>query len=107
VVWPLSVISLSDCCGRTVPDLNAGRRQPQQELSNEQKKSLMPISKRFEWKKAQNIPHYYPFVAVLWNRNYLLRFRFRLWKSFGSGSFLIRQKVEVPAIQVPVSTTML
>ncbi len=24
--------------------------------------------------------------AVLWNRNYLLRFRFRLLKSFGSGS---------------------
>jgi hypothetical protein len=24
-------------------------------------------------------------AAVLWNRNDLLRFRFRLWKSFGSG----------------------
>ncbi len=25
-------------------------------------------------------------LAVLWNRNYLLRFRFRLLKSYGSGS---------------------
>ncbi len=24
--------------------------------------------------------------TVLWNRNHLLRFRFRLWNSFGSGS---------------------
>jgi hypothetical protein len=67
----------------------------------------MPISKRFEWQKAQNIPHYYPIVAVLWNRNDLLRFRFRLWKVSVLVPFFIRQKVEVPANQVPVSTTLL
>jgi hypothetical protein len=61
-------------------------------LNKTKNKSLMPISKRFEWQKAQKIPHYYAFVAVLWNRNDLLRFRFRLWKSFGSGSFSYKAK---------------
>ncbi len=49
------------------------------------------------------------FSAVLWNRNYFLRFRFRLlksygsgsdfWKSYGSGSYFWKVTVPVP---VPV-----
>jgi hypothetical protein len=41
--------------------------------------------------------------SVLWNRNYLLRFRFRFWllKSYGSGSDPNFWKVMVP---VPVPT---
>ena len=41
--------------------------------------------------------------AVLWNRNYLLQFRFRFWllKSYGSGSGSNFWKVMVP---VPVPT---
>ncbi len=45
------------------------------------------------------------FYAVLWNRNYLLRFRFRFWllKSYGSGSGTNFWKVMVP-VPVPVPT---
>ncbi len=56
----------------------------------------------------------YPyFLTVLWNRNYFLRFRFRLlksfgsgsgsdfWKSYGSGSSSYFRKVPVP-VPVPV-----
>jgi hypothetical protein len=45
---------------------------------------------------------------VLWNRNYILRFRFRLLKSYGSGSgsgsssYLRKVTVPVPAVPVPV-----
>jgi hypothetical protein len=44
------------------------------------------------------------FVAVLWNRNYFLRFRFRfrLMKSYGSGSDSAGQKVTVFTVPVPV-----
>ncbi len=37
-------------------------------------------------------------TAALWNRNYFLRFRFRLLKSygFGSGSYLWKVTVPVP-----------
>jgi hypothetical protein len=38
---------------------------------------------------------------VLWNRNYFLRFRFRLLKSYGSGSGPTFEKVMIP---VPVPT---
>ncbi len=40
---------------------------------------------------------------VLWNRNYFLRFRFRLLKSYGSGSGSNFWKVLVP-VPVPVPT---
>ncbi len=48
------------------------------------------------------------FHAVLWNRNYLLRFRFRFWllKSFGSGFNFWKVMVPVPVPtfeKVPVS----
>jgi hypothetical protein len=39
-------------------------------------------------------------ATALWNRNYFLRFRFRLLKSYGSGSGSYFRKVTVP---VPVS----
>jgi hypothetical protein len=53
------------------------------------------FSKRIRIRRSVN--HIY---AVLWNRNYFLRFRFRLLKSYGSGS--TRQKVTVPTVPVPV-----
>jgi len=36
----------------------------------------------------QGVSNYFSMMieAVLWNRNYFLQFRFRLWKSYGSGS---------------------
>jgi hypothetical protein len=48
-------------------------------------------------------PMHTQILTVLWNRNYLLRFRFRFWllKSYGSGSGSNFWKVMVP---VPVST---
>ncbi len=35
---------------------------------------------------STDIPSHCAVLAVLWNRNYFLRFRFRLLKSYGSGS---------------------
>ena len=47
------------------------------------------------------------YVSVLWNRNYLLRFRFWLLKSYGSGSNFWKVMVPVPVptyekVTVPV-----
>ncbi len=44
--------------------------------------------------------HFRQRYPVLWNRNYFIRFRFRLLKSYGSGSDF--WKVAVPVRQVPV-----
>ena len=40
-------------------------------------------------------------LTVLWNRNYFLRFRFRLLKNYGAGSGSTFEKVMVP-VPVPV-----
>ena len=40
--------------------------------------------------------------AVLWNRNYFLRFRFRLFTSYFSGSGSASKKDPVPTVPVPV-----
>jgi hypothetical protein len=75
------------------------------------------------WRTNIRIIRFFPSKKpVLWNRNYFLRFRFRLlksngsgsdfWKSYGSGTgsdFLTsygsgstRQKVTVPTVPIPV-----
>ncbi len=56
----------------------------------------------YDWTRKN--PHFKP---VLWNRNYLLRFRFWLLKSYGSGSDFWKVMVPVPVptferVPVPV-----